>query len=192
MRRIFVCICVLLIAAGAFAQERRGISRPPVSSSFLGPMIDRMDADSRLKTAGVRRDAFIVSQVIAAVGDLEDFQRNAAMEKAHDHIEAAVKRARENPTASRQTFEVLDKERDLINKARQQGATADFPSLKREMMKQNHFLMQILFTELDDVRKDRQVFSDLQARLSSMTNDIDNSLGEALGATFDYFRAGGQ
>ena len=89
-------------------------------------------------------------------------------------------------------MEVLDKERDLIDKARQQGATADFPSLKREMMKQNHFLMQILFTELDDVRKDRQMFSDLQARLSSMTNDIDNALGEALGATFDYFRAGGQ
>ena len=105
MRRIFVCICVLLIAAGAFAQERRGISRPPVSSSFLGPMIDRMDADSRLKTAGVRRDAFIVSQVIAAVGDLEDFQRNAAMEKAHDHIEAAVHKCHQEVNVSPGTSE---------------------------------------------------------------------------------------
>ncbi|HYS54700.1 MAG TPA: hypothetical protein VER58_13155 [Thermoanaerobaculia bacterium] len=192
MPRRLVCLCLLLIAAGAFAQERRGIARPPVSSSFLGPIIDRIDADSRLKTANVRRDAFIVSQVVAAVGALEDFQRNAAMEKARDHVEAAIKRARENPVAPRQTFELLDKLHDLIDKARQQGATADFPSLKRDLMRQNHFLQQILFNELDDVRKDRQALSDLQSRLSSMTNDIDNALGEALGATFDYFRAGGQ
>jgi hypothetical protein len=45
---------------------------------------------------------------------------------------------------------------------------------------------------LDDVRKDRQTVSDLQSRLSSITNDLDNGLAEALGSTFDYFRAGGQ
>ena len=67
-----------------------------------------MDTDIRAKTAAVRRDAFIVSQIVAAAGELDDFQRNAAMEKARDHIEAAMKRARENPAAARQTFELVD------------------------------------------------------------------------------------
>jgi hypothetical protein len=190
MHRAFVCL-VFAIATIASAQDRRPPARL-IPSSFLGPAIDRMDADTRAKTANVRRDAFIVSQIVAAVGELDDFQRNAAMEKARDHVDAAIKRARENPIAARQTFEVLQSEHDLIDKARQQGATADIPALKHEMMKGNHALQQILFTELDDVRRDRQTLSDLQARLSSLTNDIDNALGDALGATFDYFRAGGQ
>jgi len=48
------------------------------------------------------------------------------------------------------------------------------------------------FPELDDLRKDRQALSDAQSRLSSMTNDVDNALVEALGSTLDYFKAGGQ
>ena len=190
MRRASVFL-LIIVATIASAQERRPPTRL-IPSSLLGPTIDRMDIDIRAKTAAVRRDAFIVSQIVAAVGELDDFQRNAAMEKARDHVDAAIKRARENPIASRQTFEVLQSEHDFIDKARQQGATADMPALKHDMMKGNHFLQQILFSELDDVRRDRQTLSDLQARLSSMTNDIDNALGDALGATFDYFRAGGQ
>jgi hypothetical protein len=193
MRRAWVSIGIsgCLAAAVLIAQERRPIVRP-IAGGVLNPIIDRMDGDIRAKNAAIRRDAFIVAQVVAAVGDLDDFQRNAAIEKARDHIEAAAKRARENPQASRQTFELLNAERDLLDKARQQGATADVPSLKRDMMKQNHFLQQILFNELDDVRRDRQSLSDAQSRLSNLTNDIDDALGEALGATFDYFRAGGQ
>ena len=112
MRRASVFL-IITIATIAYAQERRPPGRP-IPSSLLGPAIDRIDTDVRAKTAAVRRDAFIVSQIVAAVG------------------------------------------------------------------------------ELDDVRRDRQTLSDLQARLSSLTNDIDNALGDALGATFDYFRAGGQ
>ena len=190
MRRASILL-IVTIATIAIAQERRPIPRP-IPTAALGPTIDRMDVDIRAKTAAVRRDAFIVSQIVAAAGELDDFQRNAAIEKARDHVELAIKRARDNPAAPRQTFELLQSEEDLIDKARQQGATADIPALKRELMKGNHFLQQILFLELEDVRRDRQTLSDLQSRLSAMTNDIDNALGDALGATFDYFRAGGQ
>src|SRR5215210_6510715 len=110
MRRASIFL-ILTIATIASAQERRPPARP-IPSFLLGPTIDRMDTEIRGKTAGVRRDAFIVSQIVAAVG------------------------------------------------------------------------------ELDEVRRDRHTLSDLQARLSSMTNDIDNALADALGATFDYFRAG--
>ena len=177
------------MAAAASAQ--RTIPRP-IPTSMLGSMIDRMESDVRSKTAAVRRDAFLVSQVVAAVGELGDFQRNVAIEKARDHLEAALRRARENPEAPRSTFELLQSERELLDKARQQGATADIPSLKGDMLKGNRILQRTLFAELDDVRRDRQTLTDLQSRLSSLTNDIDNALGEALGATFDYFRAGGQ
>src|SRR5438874_4535048 len=189
MRRASVFL-LITIATIASAQERRPPARP-IPSSLLGPAIDRIDTDVRAKTANVRRDAFIVSQIVAAVGELDDFQRNAAMEKARDHVDAALKRAGENPPAPRSTVEALRSERDLIDKARQQGATADIPALKRDLMKGNHYLQQVLFSELDDVRRDRQTLSDLQARLSSLTNDIDNALADALGTTFDYFRAGG-
>jgi hypothetical protein len=190
MHRACVCL-ILFIATVASAQERRPNPRT-IPSALLAPTIDRMDSEIRAKTAAIRRDAFIVSQIVAAAGELDDFQRNAALEKARDRVEAALRRARENPVASRQASEILQSEHDLVDKARQQGATADIPALKRELMKGNHFLQQILFTELDEVRRDRQMLSDLQARLSSMTNDIDNALGDALGATLDYFRAGGQ
>src|SRR5438034_7018409 len=105
----------ILFATVASTQERRPAR--PIPSGLLVPTIDRMDADIRAKTAAVRRDAFIVSQIVAAVGELDDFQRNAAMEKARDHVDAAMKRARDNPSAARQTFEVLQSEHYLIDKA---------------------------------------------------------------------------
>lgn len=191
MQRAALCLFIALITTADSAQERRPVARP-LPAPMLGPVIDRIDADVRGKTAAVRREAFIVSQIVAAVGELDDFQHTVALEKARDHVDAALKRARENPPASVQTFEVLQSERGLVEKAKQQGATADLPGLKRDMLKGNHFLQRTLFAELDDVRRDRQALSDLQARLSSLTNDIDNALGDALGATFDYFRAGGQ
>jgi len=159
---------------------------------MLGSVIDRMESDIRSKTAAVRRDAFLVSQVVAAVGELGDFQRNVAIEKARDHLEAALRRARENPEALRSPFELLESAREVLDKARQKGAIINIPLLKGVMVEGNRILQRTWLAELDDVRRDRQTLTDLQSRLSSLTNDIDNALGEALGATFDYFRAGGQ
>jgi len=190
MARPLLSIWILLLVAPLLAQQRTPVR--PMPGTFLSAQVDRLEADLRGKTAALRRDAFIVSQLVAAIGELDDFQRTVAVDKARDHVEAALKRAAENPMAPRSTFELLQSQRDLINKAKQQGATADTPSLKRELLKGNHPMQQTLFGELDDVRKDRQTITDLQARLSSMTNDMDNALAEALGATFDYFRSGGQ
>jgi hypothetical protein len=179
--------CLFLLAAAASAQEpstrRLGL---------LGVQIDRMEAELRGKTAALRRDAFIVSQVVAAAGELDDFQRNTALQKARNHIQDALKRAADNPPAGRPTVENLESQRDLIEHAKQQGATADISALKRELMKRSHFLQRTLFRELDDARRDRQLLSDLQTRLSRMTSDLDEALSEALGSTFDYFRVGGQ
>jgi hypothetical protein len=187
MPRQLVFLAIVLIAAPAFAQ--RGI---PPRAGALGVLVNQMEVDLRAKSAALRRDAFIVSQLVAAAGELDDFQRNVALDKARDHINDAYRRAGENPIAARPTFELLQAQRDLVEKAKQQGGTADIPALKHEMVKQTHFMQQTLFSELDDVRKDRQGLSDAQSRLSSMTNDVDNALVEALGSTLDYFKAGGQ
>jgi hypothetical protein len=187
MSRRLVLLGIALIATPAFSQ--RVI---PPRPGALGALVSQMEADTRAKSAAVRRDAFIVSQLIAASGELENFQHYVALDKARDHVNDAYRRAGENPTAPRSTFELLQSQRDLVDKAREQGATADTPALKRELLKQTHVMQQVLFSELDDLRKDRQALSDVQSRLSSMTNDMDNALAEALGSTFDYFKAGGQ
>ncbi len=151
-----------------------------------------MESDLRAKSAILKRDAFIALQIVAATGELDDFQRNVALEKAGDHLDAALKRGREKPVAPQATFELLQSERDLVEKAKRQGGTADIPGLKRDMLKLSHFMQRTLFSELDDVRRERRSLSDLQARLFSITTDMDDALSEALGSTFDYFRAGGQ
>jgi hypothetical protein len=185
-----VALIGIALLAGAALAQRRFPPRP--GAGALGALVDQLDADTRAKSAALRRDAFIVSQLIAAVGDLDDFQHNVALDKARDHINEASKRASENPVAPRSTFELLQGEHELVDKAKQQGGTADFPALKREMLKRTHFMQQTLFSELDDLRKDRQTLTDVQSRLASMTTDLDNALAEALGSTFDYFKAGGQ
>jgi hypothetical protein len=191
MRKTFALIAAFALLASVASAQRRPPG-PVTSPAFLGAQIDRMEETIRGKSAVVRRDAFIVSQLVAGMGELDDFQRSVAVDKARDHINDAYKRAGENPIAPRATFELLQSERDLIEKARQQGATADVAGLKAEMMKVSHPMQQVLFAELDDLRKDRQTLSDIQSRLSSMTNDMDSALAEALGSTFDYFKAGGK
>jgi hypothetical protein len=191
MARPLVSMWIVLIAAPLLAQQRPP-SRIPTSPGLLSAQIDRMESDVRGKASALRRDAFIVAQVTAAVGELDDFQRSVAIDKAKDHVDQAMKRAGENPVAPRSTFEFLQSQRDLISRAKLQGSTADLPALKRDMLKGNQWMQQTLFSELDDVRKDRQTLSDLQSRLSSITNDLDNALTDALGSTFDYFRAGGR
>ena len=179
----------LLVSPALFAQ--RELVRPSQLGQ-LGFQLDRLEQLMKERSAAIRRDAFIVSQVVAGIGDLEDFQRNAALQKARDRVEAAQRRARENPAASPQVMTALSQTWDLIEHAQKQGATADIPTLKRDILRNTHVIQQVLFRELQDSRADRQAMTDLQARLARMSTDLDQAMDEALGSTFNYFRAGGQ
>lgn len=181
---------LLLIAPTLFAQ-RPEVVRP----SQLGQLafqLDRLEQLMKDRSAAIRRDAFIVSQVVAGMGSLDDFQRNAALSKAHDRVQAAQRRARDNPAAAPETMTALSQTMDLIEHAQNQAATADFPALKRDMMRNTHIIQRVLFRELQESRADRQAMTDLQSRLSRMSTDLDGAMDEALGSTFEYFRAGGQ
>ncbi|MEK6375943.1 MAG: hypothetical protein AABO58_24970 [Acidobacteriota bacterium] len=184
-----IALLSMLISPAVFAQP--GVSRPS-SLANLSFGLERLEALQRERAAAIRRDAFIVSQLVVSTASLDDFQRNAALQKAREAIDAAQRRARENPQASIYTATALSKVFDLVKQAQQQGASADIPTLKRDILRQTHFIQQELFKELQESRADRQALTDLQARLSRMTTDLDQALGEALGATFDFFRAGGQ
>lgn len=188
MKRTIALLSVLLCPA-LFAQPQ--VSRPS-SLQTLSIQLERLEAMQRERTAAIRRDAFIVSQLVVATASLEDFQRNAALQKAREAIDAAQRRAKENPTASMNTLTALSKVFDLVKQAQQQGASADIPALKRDILRHTHFIQQELFKELQNSRADRQAMTDLLARISRMSTELDQALGEALGATFDFFRAGGQ
>ena len=184
-----LALLTLLVSPAAFAQ--REVARPS-SLASLGFQLERLETMMRDRAAAIRRDAFIVSELVAATGELEDFQRNAALQKAHDHAGAADRRAHENPQAPPVIMTAISQSLDLIHHAQQQGASADIPTLKRDLFRRTHDVQQYLFRELQDSRADRQALTDLQARLARMSTDLDQALSEALGSTFDYFRAGGQ
>ena len=192
MRKTFALLSLslsLLLAPALFAQRE---TVRPSSLGSLGFQLERLESMMRDRAAAIRRDAFLVSQTVAAAGELEDFQRNAALQKARDRVAAAQRRAAENPAAPPVVQTALSKTMDLVTKAQQQASTADFPTLKRDMMRNTHVIQQWLFRELQDSRADRQAMTDLQARLARMSTDLDQALDEALGSTFEYFRAGGQ
>lgn len=188
MRRT-IALMSLLVSPSLFAQ--REVVRPSQMGQ-LAFQLDRLEQLMKDRSAGIRRDAFIISQVVAGIGTLDDFQRNAALQKARDRVDAAQRRARENPAAPPQVLTALSQTMDLVTHAQEQAATADIPTLKRDMLRNTHIIQQVLFRELQDSRADRQAMTDLQSRLSRMSTDLDQALDEALGSTFDYFRAGGQ
>src|SRR5215471_9343363 len=108
----------------------------PVSAqrlSQLGVQLDQMERQMKDRAAAIRRDAFLVSQLSAATGELDDFQRNAALAKAHDRVVAAQRRARDNPPAAPQVQTAISQTLDLVEHAQQQAATADMTTLKRDV-----------------------------------------------------------
>jgi len=191
MRRTIFTLAVLAAALSATAQYSRTTIPGPLLSD-----IDRLEPDILRDAAVLQRDAFIASQLAAAAGDLHDFQRTVAVEKARDRIEAAIKHMYETKQQSlplsTQRMELLEDVRQLLDHAHEQGATADLEGLQREIMKHSESLQYELFKELDQARKERQMMSDAVARLLRLTDNLDSAMTLALGSTFDYFRAGGR
>jgi hypothetical protein len=190
MRNAMFVFAVLAAALSTAAQERPTRAYPTMPSPLM-PLIDRMEPDIQRDAATLQRDAYIAAQIVAATGNLKDFQRNAAVMKAHDRIDAALKRAYESkPPPSVSTMEVLNDVKELIEHARQQGATADLDALQHDILKKSGVLQEQLFRELDAARKQHQMLTDAISRLSRINDLLDNAMTDALGSTFDYFRAG--
>ena len=190
MRRLVLLLC-LVVAMPVLSQqrERRIMRFPPDWGSALPQYEKRV----QLLTAGIKRDAFIISRVTLAVGDLsDDFQKLSAIQKAFDRIEEATLRAGQDPPASMWTQTALKKMTDRLEDGRRQGSTADLADLQRFISQQASGIQRELFQQLSDARGERQNLVDLLNRVQIMNADLEAAMIEALGTTFDYMAAGGK
>ncbi|HEX8155734.1 MAG TPA: hypothetical protein VF698_21550 [Thermoanaerobaculia bacterium] len=165
---------------------------PLVVTQQLTGTVQRLETDVNDRTAILRRDAFIVGRLVAATAALNDFQKLAAIEKARNEVDAAMRRAAEKPPAPRPTMELLDAVAESLGKARLQGTMADLEAVKKDILRRSGFLQTNIFQQLDQLRRARVALLDAQTKLALMTGSIDEAMTEALTSTFDYFRAGGQ
>lgn len=200
MKVLSAAAALVMLASGAlFAQEgegRQGDRTPtgPTRGSLLQvqQMLDRSEGQMNTHTAALRRDAFIVTRLVAAVGALNDFQVNSAIQQALDEVVAAQVRAGQNPKASAATVEMLATVHELLVKARSQGSMADLPALQRDILTRLEPLQRAMFAQVDELRRSRLIISDIRTRLMRWDDAIDQSMVEALSASLDYIKKGGK
>ncbi|HKR64533.1 MAG TPA: hypothetical protein VJZ00_12445 [Thermoanaerobaculia bacterium] len=174
-----------------FAQERppqRAVRRPAEWRTNVLEYEQRMQFLSK----SVQRDAFIVGQMAAAMGDLTDFQKLTAIEKVRDRIQKAQQKAGEEPQASLQTLTALSQLSDTFLHAHDQGTMADTDELRKEINRQTHFIQLELFRELALAREELKNLAELIAKIHQVNSDLESAMVEALGTTFEFMRAGGK
>jgi type I site-specific restriction endonuclease len=143
-------------------------------------------------SAAVKRDSFIVAQMVAAAGELhDDFQKHAALEKAHDHIELAMRKANDNPPATAEVRTAVSQANDIVDHWRDNATSADLNDIDRQLLKKTNDVQPVLFRELDEVRKNKLALKDVLAKLGMANDLLDDAMNDALVSTLDFFRAGG-
>jgi len=192
MRYLFLILIPLAAATPLLAQQPAPPPALPAARPNELMMIERYESRLQRLAVDVKRDAFIVAQVVQGSGELNDFQKNNAMQRALDRVEAAIKRAGEDPPASPFTRTALSQIKDALMHGRDQGSTADLPALQKVMIEKTHIPYRELFAELDTARRERQALVAVQTKLAQINQDIDGAMVEALGSTFDFIRAGGR
>ena len=155
--------------------------------------VQRYESRLTLLTAEVKRESFIVSRLVLAVKELQGFQKMNEIERARDRVAEAQKKAAEEPVAPRAISESLTFIHQLLDHARDQGTMADTDALRKEIMLRSHDIQyDWLFREVSAAEKDRRALSEIQMKLATLGGELDGALTDALGTTFDYFRAGGK
>ncbi|HYO75143.1 MAG TPA: hypothetical protein VE010_01670 [Thermoanaerobaculia bacterium] len=186
MRKLLL-LCVVLSATAVFAQDERIVQAPPQLTNILAGYERRLG----LLAKGISRDAFIVAQLSQAAGELHDFQRNAAIQKALDRVEEASKRAAANPPAQPRTVAAINKSREALEKAREQASSADLDAVSRLIVKETHAIQRELYWSLTVARRERETLMDLQKKISQLNLDLEGAMVDALGAALDFAKAGG-
>jgi hypothetical protein len=168
---------------------------PPRDSSRSGPLlygVEQYAQQLQDLSAAVKRDAFIVAQMVAAAGELSDeFQKHNALEKAHDHLDAAMRKASENPVAPAVVATAVSQANDIVNHWRDNTSSADLKDINRQILTKSADVQPVLFRELDEVRKNKLALKDILAKLNGAGDQLDEALNDALVSTLDFFRAGG-
>jgi hypothetical protein len=188
MRKLLL-LCIALSATAVLAQDR---PRPPQVSHEIAPELFDYQRRLDMLAKAIKRDAYIVAQMVHATGDLRDFQRNAAIEKAIDRLTSAQIRAREVPPASPEAQLALSKIDDALHHAREQASSADLPAVAQTILKESEDIQRDLFRNVETARRERELLVELQKKLSETNLDLEAAMIEALGSTMNFIRAGGK
>lgn len=189
MRKL-VAVLLLLPASVLYAQRPRPRDIPRSGPLLYG--VEQYAQQLQDLSAAVKRDAFIVAQMVAASGELHDeFQKHTALEKAHDHIEAALKKASENPIAPAVVATAVSQANDIVDHWRDNASSADLNDIDRQILKKTADVQPVLFRELDEVRKNKLALKDILTKLNNAGDQLDEAMNDALVSTLDFFRAGG-
>lgn len=188
LTRMRIAIALFLAATAALAQTPA--PKPPDCPP--PPPINMAQYEERLNllAAGISRDGYIVGQVVAAAGALQDFQVNVAVQKALDRIVDAQKRGMEKPPASMMTMSSLNALAQSLGHAREQGSSADLAVLRKEVMMRGRYIQFELWREIDTARRERQLIVGLYTTLTRLDQQLEGSMIESLGAMFESARSG--
>lgn len=137
MRASIVVLC-LALATSAFAQPRAACPGGSPAERYAA-QFTQVEDQLRQRAAGVKRDAFIVAQLVQATAELSDFQKNVAIQKALDRVMKATQKANERPVAGMKTQEMLQSIKDDLEHARLKAGIADMAALKRQVLQRTHF-----------------------------------------------------
>jgi hypothetical protein len=160
--------------------SRRGISRYGPQTKSVENQFRTLESDVQLLAQGLRRDAFIVVQLTAAGGALADFQQQVALQKAVDRVREASRKAAEKPVADQRVTAVLKDLTDVLEKAQDQGLSADIPAVRETLARGAGIVQHKIFRDLDDLRRIRKLLGEIQTRNSNTIIDFDEALGQAL------------
>jgi hypothetical protein len=187
MRRVAV---ILLFALAVHGQTE--VRRPPRLLPMRPVPWDAYIKQVHLLNAAIKRDAYIVATLVHATNELDNLQKLAASEKALDRVQSAQRRALNEPTAPAGTLDILNGLVETLGHAREQGTMANTDAIKTEIIRRTHFIQLDLFGELDTARGEHAAIVEMQQKLFDLSTELDSSMVEALGSTFDFVRAGGQ
>lgn len=192
MRKV-AAVLLLLVTSTVYAQRPRRELPPAFGPNpLMLNMVEQYSTQLQALAVAVKRDSFIVAQMVAAAGELnDDFQKHVALDKAHDHIELAVRKAGENPAASAVVQTAVSQAKDIVDHWRDNADSADLKEVNRQVLIKVADVQPVLFRDLDEMRKNKVALKDLLAKLNGANDALDDAMNEALLATFDFFRSGG-
>jgi citrate synthase len=176
------------VSLPSIAEAQRAAWAPDRAARELAADLEQVEAEAATNAAVLRRDAFIVAQFAAASGALQDFQKNAAVQKALDRVDAAARRAAERPQAEPEVFRIIRKAKTSLDDAKERGFSTDFAALQRDVETASRDLQPWVFRDIIAMQKLRVALADVQSRVSRMTQDLDAATGEVLASTLEDAR----
>ncbi|MBI2213633.1 MAG: hypothetical protein HYU52_08295 [Acidobacteria bacterium] len=188
MKSIPTLVILLTLSAGTAAEAQRSLGPPDHAARQLLANLEQVEEESTASAAALRRDAFIVAQMAAASGELRDFQKSVAVQKALDRVNAAGRRASERPPANVEMIRLLRKAKSSLEDAKERGFSTDFAALEREIEITSRDLQPWVFRDILEMQKIRIALSEIQERVSRMTQDLDAATGEVLASTLEEAR----